>query len=592
MIAMQRAHPRIAVLSGLAVLLLLPQACSDPSQPSVAASIGASSGIPTTAGAGSSLTPSVVVSDEGGRPLRGVGVSFQVTGGGSITNTTATTNSSGIASPGQWTLSTTAGVNTLRATAGSISQTFAVEAIAGQPAAVVAVEGNPTTGTVNTILPTAPAVRVTDQHGNPVANVLVTFTPEAGSGSVSGGTQATGPDGIAQPVSWTLGPTAGEQKLTARAVEITATITVTAVAPPFAKFAGDQTTCPVNTQHCFFTVIAASENGTPMVGQPITWTTPEGATLVTTTNAKGRTTAPNLTVRATPGSAMQRARLDSTGDEVTFNFQVVQGGGYNLDIRFVGDVPASQQAIFASAAARWEQVITGNLTPIDVPAGVITAGACFGIAHPAFSGVIDDLLIYIVVDSIDGVGNKLGRAGPCFVRSSNTLPVFGVMELDSADVSALEANGMLYDVILHELGHVIGFATIWDDLGLITGAGGSDPFFTGARGKSSFQLVGGTLLNGVPVENTGGEGTRDGHWRETTFSRELMTGYINNPPNPLSALTIASFMDLGYQVNFGAADNFVVSGGTAGLRQGAPFITEIPHTEPLPGRLRRLPDRQ
>jgi hypothetical protein len=395
MIAMQRAHPRIAVLSGLAVLLLLPQACSDPSQPPI-------------------------------------------------------------------------------------------EPVVGQPAAVVAVEGNPTTGTVNTTLSTAPGVRVTDQHGNPVANVLVTFTPEPGSGTVSGGSQATAANGVARPASWTLGPTAGEQRLTARAVELTATITVTALPAPFAKFAGDNTTCPVNTAHCFFTVTAATvENGTPMVGQSITWTTPEGATLVTTTNAKGRTTAPNLTVRATPGSATQKARLDSTGDEVTFNFQVVQGGGYNLDIRFVGEISSSRRAIFESAAARWEQVITGDLTPINVPAGVVSEGAC-GIPHPAVAEVIDDLIIFVMVDSIDHFGNpidgnKLGTAGPCFVRSSNTLPVIGIMLLDSADIGAMEANGTLYDVILHELGHVIGFATIWDDLGLITGAGGSDPFFTGAR---------------------------------------------------------------------------------------------------------------
>jgi hypothetical protein len=29
----------------------------------------------------------------------------------------------------------------------------------------------------------------------------------------------------------------------------------------------------------------------------------------------------------------------------------------------------------------------------------------------------------------------------------------------------------------------------------------------------------------VPVENSGGSGTRDAHWRESEFGNEVMTGY-------------------------------------------------------------------
>ena len=60
----------------------------------------------------------------------------------------------------------------------------------------------------------------------------------------------------------------------------------------------------------------------------------------------------------------------------------------------------------------------------------------------------------------------------------------------------------------------------------------------------------------VPVANTGGEGTRDGHWREATFGNELMTGLLNTGNNPLSRLSIASVQDLGYEVNLDAADVF------------------------------------
>ena len=60
----------------------------------------------------------------------------------------------------------------------------------------------------------------------------------------------------------------------------------------------------------------------------------------------------------------------------------------------------------------------------------------------------------------------------------------------------------------------------------------------------------------VPLANTGGAGTRGGHWREATFGNELMTGFLNTGNNSLSRLSIASVQDLGYEVNFDAADAF------------------------------------
>ena len=57
------------------------------------------------------------------------------------------------------------------------------------------------------------------------------------------------------------------------------------------------------------------------------------------------------------------------------------------------------------------------------------------------------------------------------------------MRLDTDDLDSLETQGLLGDVILHEMGHVIGFGTLWDTKGLLEGAigsGGSDPHFVGA----------------------------------------------------------------------------------------------------------------
>ena len=60
----------------------------------------------------------------------------------------------------------------------------------------------------------------------------------------------------------------------------------------------------------------------------------------------------------------------------------------------------------------------------------------------------------------------------------------------------------------------------------------------------------------VPVENMGGVGTADGHWRESVFGSELMTGFIGAGQSPLSIVTLASLADQGYGVDLATADPY------------------------------------
>ena len=59
----------------------------------------------------------------------------------------------------------------------------------------------------------------------------------------------------------------------------------------------------------------------------------------------------------------------------------------------------------------------------------------------------------------------------------------------------------------------------------------------------------------VPLPGCG-TGTVNSHWREVVFNNELMTGYINTGINPFSVLSIAAQEDLGYTVNYAAADAY------------------------------------
>lgn len=217
---------------------------------------------------------------------------------------------------------------------------------------------------------------------------------------------------------------------------------------------------------------------------------------------------------------------------------------YNIEVRFVGGLTEAQKNAFKKAADRWSRVIVGDLPSVLID-----------------GDVIDDLLIVAQGVEIDGPGKILGQAGPTHLRpasagASALLPAKGLMSFDTADLAKMESDGTLVDVITHEMGHVIGIGTIWEDKGLLLGAGSNNPTFKGVNAKKEFGVLKRTGPVKVPVENTGGPGTRDGHWRETVFRNELMSGFIASSGNPLSKMTVASLKDMGYKVNLSAAEPY------------------------------------
>lgn len=217
---------------------------------------------------------------------------------------------------------------------------------------------------------------------------------------------------------------------------------------------------------------------------------------------------------------------------------------FTITVVFLGGLTTAQKNAFKSAADRWSKVIVGDLPD------VVISGQ-----------VVDDVLIEASGVPIDGPGGILGQAGPTHLRPTGTgatslIPAKGRMQFDTADLAAMQSNGTLNDVITHEMGHVLGIGTIWSLKGLLNGTTGSNPTFTGTNAKKEYGTLKGTGPKPVPVENTGGPGTRNSHWRDTVFVNELMTGFVNSAPNPMSRLTVASLKDLGYKVDLTKAEAF------------------------------------
>ena len=215
-----------------------------------------------------------------------------------------------------------------------------------------------------------------------------------------------------------------------------------------------------------------------------------------------------------------------------------EASNFSIHVDFQGGLSVSQQRVFSDAADRWSEIITGDANGGNLEVVIEAEG------------------IPIDRGGIPGQGNVLGQAGPRSFHP-NGLPSGGIMQFDTFDIDRMENDGSLVNVIVHEMGHVLGHGTIWRRRGLLAGPGTSNPRFVGLNAMQEFgDLLGTNRPTPVPVANRGGPGTQDAHWRESTFGRELLTGRLNPGVNPISRMSIASLADLGYQVNIGAADSY------------------------------------
>jgi len=529
-------------LAPVAILLAaLGSACggssesAPPAVASVTVTLGASSLV-----AGQSTAASAVLRDGGGNVLTGRTVAWT-----SSAPSVATVSSSGSVSA--------IGAGTASIVATSEGQSgSALLTVTEAPVASVAVS-------VTSPLVVGQAAQASallrDGTGNVLTGRSVTWTSSA-SGIASVSTS-----GLVTAVA------VGTATITATSEGLPGTASVTVLAPGGlatrmeAVSALDQTGPPGFPVVQAPAVVVKDASGNPVAGVSVTFAVTAGGGSIgggsasTDTSGVARATTWNFGPAGAQGArasapAMPGVTVDFAGLSRTST------ANFDISLRFISGMSDSQARAFVHAKERIEEFVVGDIPGQNVS---LTAAELAGCGGRGVSQDVDDVLILAEVGPIDGVSNILGQAGPCFVRSTSKLPVVGHMMFDSADLDALEAQGRLEYVILHEMMHVIGFGTIWAELGLLSGAGTDDPFFTGPAARANLaSLNGGSFYTGtpVPVANTGGTGTRDSHWREIVFDHELMTGILDSGVNPLSATTIGSLGDLGYSVDVSRAEPF------------------------------------
>ncbi len=568
----------------IAVPLSLLGACSgDGPQVPTTFTPTASTQVSALVGSTLSSVPSVTIADAKGRAVEGVLVRWKVrAGGGHVVNDTVRTRASGEGTSGGWALGGLAGVQMLQATVDGLAPiTFTAVAAPGPAAMLVSLSSDAQRATVNTAVAAPPSVRVEDSFGNALAGVPVTFSAASGSGVIVGTEDVTNAAGIASAVSWTLGTTSGPHFARATVAHtLQATIVATAVAGTpvtLVRLGIDNQQGVSNAPIAEPPGVRVSDQyGNPVGDVPVSFRTRPGSgsvstDLVATDPATGTAFVRNWTL----GTATQQTLIATSAmlpdKSVTFRASVV-ASSFDIDVRFIGDGGTPQQRnAFIRAAAKWRRVIVGDVHTMRVSE---VAGYC-DTWIPAIDETINDVVIFARIRSIDGVGRTLAQAGPCSYSTVSNLTLYGLMEFDEDDLPGMIANSTLDDVALHEMGHVLGIGTLWSfRRDLLVDRGGADPYFVGARARAEFAAVSGLTYAGlsVPVENSGGAGTRDAHWRASVLGRELMQGYARAGGMPLSRLTAASLADLGYSVVLSSADPFSL---TTSLRSAAEVLVPL-----------------
>lgn len=211
---------------------------------------------------------------------------------------------------------------------------------------------------------------------------------------------------------------------------------------------------------------------------------------------------------------------------------------------------------------------------------------------------ITALEIIATVEPIDGEGGVLGAAGPeatvTLDRNVDSRPfvvaVRSAMFFDIDDFASLEADGILQDVIIHEMGHALGFGSLWVDNQLIRELEGvGETQYIGQYGVAGFgRETGNPRVEFVPIQQPSefvGAGTALAHWDDAPpfFNRvnsnvptkEILTGFACDAdpnggtdlfcaPKFLSNASLGAMADLGFAVNgfngqFAAPRNEIVS---------------------------------
>ncbi len=347
---------------------------------------------------GRTLAPVIVKVTKNGYPVASQVLNFRVTsGGGSVYGGTELTDADGLAQE-LWTLGTKASdpqrleVRAVGTDNGQpvVFATYSATAVPDRPATLAAQAGNNQVVLAGSPVLTVPAVLVSDQYGNPIPGVPVTFAVGPNSGTATGLTPITATSGIATVGSWILSNTAGVNILTATTPTLTlngSPVTFTAVgstgaATRFVSLSGNNQVGVVGStlpRNLTVQVLDANGNGVPNVAVTFTITAGGGSihgvgAITTLTSSTATVTTPvgsasvPLTLGSQPGgNSLQASAEGLSGSPILFT------ATGTVQFLYVSNQNGNRVTVYApgsSGDATPALTIEGSSTGLNGPTGI------------------------------------------------------------------------------------------------------------------------------------------------------------------------------------------------------------------------------
>ncbi|PSB19284.1 hypothetical protein C7B65_11975 [Phormidesmis priestleyi ULC007] len=235
----------------------------------------------------------------------------------------------------------------------------------------------------------------------------------------------------------------------------------------------------------------------------------------------------------------------AASDDQKFEFKL------GFDTQGLSGLNDAAKAAIVDAAKFWESAITSR--------SAITQSNQLNVTITGKS------LVYSNGSADNGT---LALSGPQFALDGPNLIISsGISTINARRFAEFNANPTyLRSIMIHEFAHVLGFGTLWEPVQFMDSSGQIFNFGKNLINRTNATynantyagwayggLTGSSTQVVVPIE-----AGAFAHWDETRFDTELMTPYAETPgvATPLSQLTLASLRDLGWNLNFGAAQAY------------------------------------
>ena len=250
------------------------------------------------------------------------------------------------------------------------------------------------------------------------------------------------------------------------------------------------------------------------------------------------------------------------------DFGTIDSTSYKIDANIqLTDV--DQADAFAAALSRWQGVITDAQSSFDV-SGYRPPGDCTNAVPDIVSSVYICAEVAPITDESGGiVENVVGLAGPTLTRPRGETNITGTTIMGFVKISPdIVGDDIFNETIVHEIGHVLGIGmfqldmvwTLWNSSRLLTFKPGTkwdenivdeaEGIYTAEAGNRVWKDTWG-CTQPLPISNDGG------HWKEECFIDEALTPLLTQGEDArLSSMTLAAIEDLGYKVDYDAADQY------------------------------------